>query len=208
MSSAWETAYSAKTSDERSWTQDVPVESLRFVDAMSLDRSMPVIDVGGGSSLMVDELLSRGFTDVTLLDIAQSAIDETRARLDTAHPGATSDRRVTTVVSDIALWQPTRSYALWHDRAVFHFLVDGDDRAAYVGKASAHVVPGGHLLIATFAPDGPETCSGLPVMRWSADVLAAQFADAFDAVASERTEHRTPWGSVQPFTWLHLVRRR
>lgn len=197
MSDVWAAAYVEKGESERSWTQPVPADSLAIIDSTGLDPSAAVIDIGGGASYLVDNLVSRGFTDVTLLDISPDALAQSRGR---------NSDSVTYVAGDITVWQPDRTYALWHDRAVFHFLVEEEQQEAYLGSILAGTEVGSHVIIATFAPDGPEMCSGLPVRRWSAGQLAEQFGARFTVVEQSRSEHATPWGSVQPFTFVHFVR--
>ena len=199
MSSAWETAYSQKSESERSWTQSVPADSLGIIDAAGLDRGSAVIDIGGGASYLVDELVERGFTDVTLLDISPGALDESRSR---------NGNRVSYVAADVTTWRPARTFAMWHDRAVFHFLTTPEQQAGYVRALLEGTTVGSHLVIATFALDGPDTCSGLPVRRWSAGELIECFAGNFESVSHAWHLHTTPWGATQPFTFVHLVRRR
>ena len=198
MSETWKTAYADKDESERSWTEPVPTDSLSIIDPIGLDPSAAVIEIGGGASYLVDNLLSRGFTDVTLLDLSPEALSQSRARNGDA---------VTYVAADITDWRPSRTYELWHDRAVFHFLVGKDQQEAYMRAVLAATEAGSHVVVATFAPEGPETCSGLPVQRWSAQDLAARFGAHFTMTSHVRSEHTTPWGSVQPFTFVHLVRR-
>ena len=199
----WNDAYTEKTVAQRSWSQQVPSESLASIARAMLQPDDPIIDVGGGASLLVDELLARGHTDVTVLDIADAALAEARSRI----TAAGDDANITWIAADITTWQPTRQYALWHDRAVFHFLVDPADQATYVRAATEAVRPGGSLVIATFAPSGPEMCSGLPVQRWSGDGLVERFGAGFECLQVSESAHITPWESVQPFTWVELRRR-
>ncbi|WP_201313698.1 class I SAM-dependent methyltransferase [Dyella sp. EPa41] len=199
-SSHWDTVYSEKGEAQTSWFRARLDESLRLIDALDLARDQPVLDVGGGRSTLVDDLLSRGFRDVSVLDLSGVALDETRRRL-----GAKADA-VHWVVGDVtrAEWPPV---ALWHDRAVLHFLVDADERARYVAAASCTVQAGGHAVIGVFAADGPERCSGLPVARYDAPALAALFKDSFELIATSRDVHRTPAGGSQAFTYAVLRRR-
>lgn len=199
----WDSVYSTKSAQERSWTETVPDESLDFIKQTSTDLDAPVIDIGGGASLLVDELLNAGYSNVSLLDISQSALDETKTRID-ATPNKS---HVSYICTDITQWQPTHTYTTWHDRAVFHFLTDESDRNIYVALASTAIASGGHLVLATFAPDGPESCSGLPVQRWSVNELARLFSDSFTLVDSTTSNHTTPWDSKQPFTWVVLKRK-
>lgn len=196
----WKHTYDSKSVDKVSWYQTEPVESLRLLRAAGLHPDSSVIDVGGGASVLVDRLLDLGVGDVTVLDIAAPAIAASRARL--GRRAAT----VTWLVQDLLTWTPTRRYDRWHDRAVFHFLTDPADRDRYRQVLDTSLVDAGHVVIGTFAEDGPQYCSGLPVSRYSREALAAQFP-GFEAVETRREEHRTPWASVQPFTWL-LMRRR
>jgi 2-polyprenyl-3-methyl-5-hydroxy-6-metoxy-1,4-benzoquinol methylase len=191
----WDKVYRTKDSHDVSWYQEFPAVSVRMITAQA--ASGKVIDVGAGDSTLADELVERGFI-VTVLDVAPSAIDAVRRRL---------GDRATYVVADLLDWSPRESYDLWHDRAVFHFLTDPATQAAYVDLAGSAVRPGGAVVLATFAPDGPVSCSGLPTARHDAESLAALFADHFTLASSEREEHRTPWGAVQPFTWVTLRRR-
>ena len=195
----WDTAYSGKSESERSWTQRIPSDSLGIIDSISLDPGSAVIDIGGGASYLVDELVNRGFTDVTLLDISPDALEESRDR---------NGDRISYAVANVTTWRPARTFAMWHDRAVFHFLTTEEEQAGYTRAVLEGTTAGSHLIIATFAPDGPETCSGLPVCRWSADELDAHFAGNFESVSNARHIHTTPWGAAQPFTFVHLVRTR
>ena len=195
--STWDDTYAAKAESERSWTQPVPADSLSVITEAGIPLDAPVIDIGGGASYLVDNLVALGHTDVTLLDISQEALRESRGRNGSA---------VDCVAADITQWQPPRTWTLWHDRAVFHFLTGNEQQEAYIRALLAGTTLGTHVVVATFAPDGPESCSGLPVQRWSATDLASRFGHAFDTVSASRSEHTTPWGSVQPFTFVHLVR--
>lgn len=199
----WDSVYTTKSPSDRSWTEVVPEESLHFIERAAVDVDEAIIDIGGGASLLVDSLVESGYRDVTVLDIAETALTETRERM--AEKQSSSD--VSFVRADITQWKPKKTYALWHDRAVFHFLTDKNDQATYVALASASVKPGGHVLLATFAPHGPESCSGLPVQRWSVDELAKLFSNSFTLVESTTATHVTPWGGEQPFTWV-LLRRK
>ncbi|NUO61296.1 MAG: class I SAM-dependent methyltransferase [Hamadaea sp.] len=196
----WQRTYDTKGVDEVSWYQTDPAVSLRLLTAAGLTPASRVLDVGGGASVLADRLLDAGIGDVTVLDIADSALSAARTRLG-ERAGA-----VTWLVRDVLAWNPEPRYDLWHDRAVFHFLTDPADRDRYRRVLAAGLAPGGHVVIGTFAADGPQSCSGLPVARYDADQLAAQFP-GFEPIESAREEHHTPWDSVQPFTWLVLRRR-
>lgn len=197
----WQEIYRDKAPAQTSWFCDHLDTALQLIDGLHLAADAPVIDVGGGRATLVDDLLARGFSDVSVLDIAEPAIAQARQRL------GEDAARVRWQIADIAEAQlPKAHYALWHDRAVFHFLVDAKARCRYVAKAAHAVRPGGYAIVATFAPDGPERCSGLPVQRYDAHALAAEFAPAFMPVADTRELHATPWGATQPFTYVVLRR--
>jgi hypothetical protein len=190
----WDATYETKGAQGVSWYQPVPNVSLDLIRQMEVVADAPVIDVGGGESLLVDNLLTRGFSDLTVLDLSKVALDEARRRAPSP--------QVRWVQADVRTWGPDRTYGLWHDRAVFHFLVDPDDRAAYMRTLTAATAPGSTVIVATFAPTGPETCSGLPVARYSSPDLAEALGPRFDLLATEEEEHTTPSGGVQPFTWV------
>lgn len=191
--------FAARPELERSWTQTSPQPSLELVRSLDIELDAPIIDVGGGSSRLVDHLLADGRRDITVLDLAATSLSEAAARLPTDAP-------VHWVATDLLGWQPARKYAVWHDRAVLHFFVDERQQRHYAELAARTVRPGGHAIIAAFAPDGPDQCSGLPVQRWSVDSLAALFSGAFDLVWSDTVAHTTPSGGAQPFNWVMLQR--
>lgn len=200
----WQRVYTTKAIDAVSWYRPHLDRSLAFIDVLGLDHDAPIIDVGAGASTLVDDLLARGFRDLALNDIADAALAHTRTRLASTAAGA----RVACCVGDItALDLPQAHYALWHDRAVFHFLTDAAQRDAYVAQATRSVRGGGHLLVATFAVDGPERCSGLPVQRYDADALAAVFAPQFNRIDDAREQHPTPFGTTQSFQYVLLQHR-
>ena len=194
--SHWDEVYSTHPIETVSWYEREPSTSLELVELLAVPRDAGVIDVGGGASHLVDRLVDRGWRDVTVLDVSAEAMRGAKARL-------TDREQVTWVCADVLEWAPDRGYGLWHDRAVFHFLVDLDDRVSYLERLRAAVAPSGAVVIATFAPDGPDRCSGLPVVRYSADDLAELLAACgFAIVGSRREEHVTPAGVVQPFVYL------
>lgn len=190
----WDTAYAEK-GDTVSWHQTQATTSLDLIAEVATPEAS-VVDIGGGASPLVDSLLDRGHRDITVLDLSQVALDTARDRL--GERGAS----VTWRAGDLLAWAPDRTYDVWHDRAVLHFLVEDADRARYADLAARAVAPGGHVVVGTFALDGPEQCSGLPVRRHGADDLAALLAGHFEPVRSAREEHRTPSGNIQPFSWL------
>lgn len=194
----WENIYSTRATDAVSWFQQRADYSLRFIRATGVDPSAAIIDVGGGASVLVDDLLAEGYRKVTVLDLSGAALAAARRRL-----GAAAERVgwIEADVTKAAL--PLHGYDVWHDRAVFHFLTDPADRAAYVAQVLRAVKPGGHVIVASFAEDGPEKCSGLPVMRYSPDGMHAQFGDAFILEGHEKEAHQTPGGAVQQFVYCY-----
>ena len=196
----WEKVYASKAENEVSWFQAEPLTSLEFIRHCGGGTKVPMIDVGGGESRLVDRLLDAGYSDVTVLDLSENAINATRKRL-----GARADG-VQWIVSDITSWRPSRKYRLWHDRAVLHFLTDPSDRMAYVSALLAATEPGSCVVISTFALDGPEKCSGLPVVRYSTETLAAELGPGFRPVETIRDDHATPWGSLQRFQFSRFTR--
>jgi len=195
----WEGVWTTKSPDAVSWYQRDVGPSLRLLEATGLRPPARVIDVGGGASLFVDALLDRGFAP-TVLDVSAAALEVAKARLGARAP------EVAWVASDVTRFAPEATFDLWHDRAVYHFLVEADARAAYKDVLVRALPSGAHAILATFAEDGPEKCSGLPVRRASAELLAADFAGALALVESARETHTTPWGSTQSFTWTRWRR--
>lgn len=197
----WNTVYRDKPETQLSWHQDDPSSSLDLMAMMPDDPDAAIIDIGGGTSRLAARLLDLGVRDVSVLDISSEALAAAQRTL-----GAASDR-ITWIAADITLWKPERRYDLWHDRAVFHFLTDASDRAAYLDALSRALGPGGHAMISTFALDGPETCSGLPVTRYSPQTLLDALGSGYDLVTCRDHRHLTPWGSPQPFQ-VSLFRKR
>lgn len=192
----WEAVYAGKKSNEVSWYQAEPRLSLQLIDEVTQGREVSIIDVGGGASRLVDRLLDRPFTDVTVLDLSGAVLRETQVRL--------SDRaeRVTWIEGDILEVElPKAVYDVWHDRAVFHFLTDPGDRRRYVEQVRRAMRVGGHVLVAAFAADGPRKCSGLEVERYSPDQLHAQFGGGFRLLRSVSEDHVTPMGTIQKFVY-------
>lgn len=199
--SHWEQVYASKATDAVSWFQPHAERSLRFIEQARLPPTAAIIDVGGGASTLVDDLLARGFQNLTVLDLSARALAAARARLG-ARAGA-----VTWLEADITqAGLPAQAYDLWHDRAVFYFLTAPEERRAYVQAVRHALKPDGHLIVASFAEDGPLQCSGLPVVRYDARALQAQFGADFTLLAHERELHRTPFGTTQPFTYCHCRR--
>jgi SAM-dependent methyltransferase len=193
--------YASKPPAQTSWHRAHLDTSLKVIDALQLPLTTPMIDVGAGRSTLVDDLIARGFVDVTVLDIAEPALAATRDRL-----GVEAARVHWQIADIVEAALPAAFFGVWHDRAVFHFLVDAARRHLYAAQAARSVRAGGNAIIATFAPEGPERCSALPVRRYDAGALAAEFQPAFELVDAAREEHVTPWGATQPFTYTVLRR--
>ncbi|HEX8988311.1 MAG TPA: class I SAM-dependent methyltransferase [Rhodocyclaceae bacterium] len=194
----WDSVYATKPATSVSWFQAHAAPSLHLIAGTGVPRSASIIDVGGGASTLVDDLLGQGYESLTVLDISATALDSARARL-----GEAADR-VAWLAADITAAElPAAAFDVWHDRAVFHFLTAAEQRAAYVRNVLRAVKPGGHVIVSTFAEDGPERCSGLPVMRYSAGGLHAEFGAPFELVRHEREDHRTPAGATQKFIYCY-----
>ncbi len=198
----WDAVYTRKGADEVSWFQPHLGTSLDLIRGLGLASSARLIDIGGGASTLVDDLLEDGFADVTVLDLSARALEASQRRL------GERARSVTWLVEDITTADLGEAqYELWHDRAVFHFLTDPQARRAYVSTALRALAPGGHIIVATFGTHGPEQCSGLDVVRYDADGLHAEFGPAFEKVRSSTESHTTPWGSEQEFVYCYCRRR-
>lgn len=191
----WDAVWAQRAPDELSWHQEHAERSLALI-AASLDRpDAAVIDVGGGASPLTGALLRSGFGDLTVLDVSETALAQGRRRL------GSQANEVTWLVADVTGFQPERSYQLWHDRAVFHFLTSESDQQRYARTAAAAVAPDGWLIVATFALDGPEQCSGLPVCRHTPESLTEALAPAFAPVEFTSDQHTTPTGATQSFLY-------
>lgn len=192
----WEQVYRTKAENSVSWFQEHARQSVELIGSTGVLKSAKIIDVGGGASTLVDDLLAQGYQHVTVLDLSEAALAASRARL------AARASSVSWLAGDITkIDLPLHAFDVWHDRAVFHFLTTREEREAYVHAVLQAVKPGGHVIVATFAEDGPEKCSGLPVMRYSADGLHAEFGAPFTLLQQEREEHHTPFGTVQKFIY-------
>lgn len=196
----WSHVYTSKDEQAVSWFEAVPQVSLDLIHANGIASDAAIIDIGGGASRLVDALLDQGFSDLTVLDVSAEALEKSKARL-----GAHGDT-VQWIAADVTTWQPTRLYDVWHDRAALHFLTAPEERAAYVERLMRAVKPGSHVIIATFAPDGPERCSGLPVVRHDAASLSALLGPSFELIESRRHDHTTPAGVVQRFQFSRFRR--
>jgi len=196
----WDEVYRTKDVTAVSWFQPRSEMSLTLLGAVA-PCPVSVVDVGAGASPLAGELLAAGCSDVTVLDISDAALEQQRQHF------AAAVVRPDFVVADVLAWRPDRRFDVWHDRAVFHFLVDPADQARYVEVAARSVAPGGVAVLGVFAADGPQQCSGLPTARWDAAALAERFAPAFVLERSERELHHTPGGGEQAFAWVVLRRR-
>ena len=197
----WERVYSTKKPDALSWYQEHAEHSLRLIRDTGVPLSAAIIDVGGGPSTLVDDLLREGYTNLTVLDLSATALETAKTRLG---PLAARIRWIEADITDARL--PSRAYDVWHDRAVFHFLVSPEDRKGYIRAVLNAVKPGGHVIVATFAEDGPAECSGLPVKRYSARELHDEFGEPFQLLRHEKEEHHTPFGSVQQFVYCYCLK--
>lgn len=196
----WDEVYRSKALDEVSWYESTPERSLALIRSTGIAPGDPIIDVGGGGSYLVDELLAAGYRDITVIDISGEVLDTLRERLGR---GASS---VSLLRQDVTAFQSDRRYAVWHDRAVFHFLTEPEGRRRYISGLRAGLWADGHVILATFGPSGPQRCSGLPVMRYDARSLSAELGQEFSLVDSLLTVHHTPSNAEQQFLYA-LFRR-
>lgn len=197
----WQKVYLEKGEQEVSWTQGSPEPSLGLIQKFAPSPRASIVDVGGGTSCLVDALCDRGYHRLAVLDLSQAALATAKRRLG---PRGAS---VQWIAADVTEWEPEHLFDLWHDRAAFHFLVEPDDRKAYLDRLVRGVKAGGHALIATFALDGPEKCSGLPVRRYDPAGLSEVVGSAFELIAHQPHRHTTPWGATQSFQFSVLRRR-
>ena len=194
----WETIYTKKAPEVVSWFRPHLETSLALIEQAADTNSASIIDVGGGESTLVDDLLARGFQNITVLDISQVAIETTKKRL-----GQVAER-VHWLVADITQVElEPRAYDVWHDRAVFHFLTAPQQRVAYIRQVARSVKPGGHVIVSTFGPEGPTKCSGLDVVRYDPDSLHNEFGTSFLLVESSKELHKTPFGTTQQFLYCY-----
>lgn len=200
--SHWENVYRTKAVDEVSWFQEHAGLSLQFITKADSNLNAQIIDVGGGASILVDELLLRGYKHLTVLDISQKALDTSKARL-----GKKADQ-VSWVAEDVTKASFSKHhFDVWHDRAVFHFLTIERDRQQYVENVIQYVKPGGHVIVATFSLNGPMKCSGLDVVRYSPDKLHDEFGNRFDLINHVEEAHKTPFGTVQQFIYCFCAKK-
>lgn len=192
----WDTVYRTKAPDAVSWYRPHLERSVNLILRVAPDRSASIIDVGGGESTLVDDLLAKGYRNITVLDISPTAIEVARKRVGELSP------HVTWLTADITqAVLPRHQYDVWHDRAVFHFLTTQEDRAAYVQRVAGSMKLGGHVIVATFGPEGPTKCSGLDVVRYEAETLHAEFGRHFRLMESATELHQTPFGTTQQFLY-------
>jgi SAM-dependent methyltransferase len=194
----WHDVYTRKKENEVSWFQPRPALSIELIEAAGVEVRSAIIDIGGGASRLVDELLARDYRDLTVLDVSEAALSVVRQRL------GDRARDVRWIVSDDTQWKPDRKYDVWHDRAAFHFLTRREDQDAYIRALNAATETGAIAIISGFAPDGPEKCSGLPVVRYDAQSLSRRIGEGFELLAEKREAHSTPGGAVQNFYYAVL----
>ena len=194
----WESIYGRKAPAQVSWYRPHLERSLEFIESAGLDSNAAILDVGGGASTLAEDLVNRGYANVAVLDLSATALEAAKTRL------GQKAKVVRWLVGDVTeIDLGASSYDFWHDRAVFHFLRDQADRRRYVAAVRRAVKPGGHVLVATFGPEGPERCSDLEVVRYDADQLHEEFGHGFQKVGSLTETHRTPWGTDQQFVYCY-----
>lgn len=194
----WEKVYSTKATDSVSWFQEHAEEYLKLIRGTGVPYFAAIIDVGGGASTLIDDLLANGYSTLTVLDLSAAALSAAKLRLGAK---AAKVQWLEANVTNAAL--PVHSYDVWHDRAVFHFLTTPIERQAYVEGVLRSVKPGGHVIVATFDENGPTQCSGLPAMRYNANSLHAEFGSSFNLLQHAKEEHHTPFGTVQKFIYCY-----
>jgi len=194
----WESVYGQKNPDEVSWFQSYPRISLELIYASVVNSTSRIIDVGGGASVLIDQLLDKGYENITVLDISAKAIDYAKERL------KGNAKKVTWIETDITNFQPAAAYDLWHDWAVFHFLTDSNDRRKYIDVLNNALAPDGHVIISTFDLEGPSKCSGLDVERYNEEKLAKEIGVHFKLIKSINEDHETPWKARQRFMYCYF----
>ncbi|WP_425069570.1 class I SAM-dependent methyltransferase [Reyranella sp.] len=198
--SHWEEVYTTKAETAVSWFQPHSVQSLELIASAAPNPASAIVDIGGGASRLVDDLIAQSYTDLTVLDVAEAALVKSRSRL------RGDDSKVAWIVADITDWRPARAYDVWHDRAVFHFLTEPAQQEAYLSALRTGTSPGSTVVMATFALDGPEKCSGLPVQRYSPETLATRLGPTFSLTGEANETHETPWGAEQRFSYATFRR--
>lgn len=195
----WQNVYATKGETEVSWFQDSPTISLELIAATGAGHEAAIIDIGGGASRLVDALVAQGYRSVTVLDISEAALESAKQRI-----GHTA-QAATWIAVDVSDWTPTGHYDVWHDRAAFHFLTDPRDRDAYKARLMKALRPGGQAIIGTFSLQGPDKCSGLPVVRYDARSIGDFLGPAFRLLETREHEHQTPWGTLQRFQFSRFA---
>jgi hypothetical protein len=196
----WNDTYSTKAENQVSWFQAKPERSLALITSASPNHGAPIVDIGGGASRLAGTLLGLGYGDITVLDIAETGLAHSKARL-----GAQADK-LSWIVADVTAWQPPHQWQIWHDRAVFHFLTEPEAQDAYIAALKRGTAAGSSVIIATFALNGPERCSGLPVQRYSPATLAKRLGADFALYAEHEESHATPFGTTQQFQYAAFRR--
>jgi hypothetical protein len=197
----WEETYTAKDETAVSWFQEHAVRSLAMIKAAAPDRTSSIIDIGGGASRLIDDLIDDGYRDLTVIDLSETALSRSRARL------GNKAETVSWIAADITKWKPKRTWNVWHDRAAFHFLIDEEAQDAYIDALKRGTVSGSAIIMATFALTGPQRCSGLPVKRYSPDTLVQRLGETFVLYDKAEETHHTPFGTTQAFTYAAFRRR-
>jgi SAM-dependent methyltransferase len=197
--SHWENVYNTKSVNEVSWYQPTPVTSLNLIAATESSLSDSIIDIGGGDSFLVDHLLKKGYTDITVLDISAKAIERAKERL------GENAEKVKWIVADASKFEPVRRYDIWHDRAAFHFLNTDEQVAGYMNGVEMGISEKGQLIVGAFSEKGPLKCSGLEIRQYSQDALESQFSEKFQKVDGFNVDHRTPFDTIQNFTFCRFV---
>lgn len=197
----WENIYETKQLNEVSWYQQVPETSLDFVYKLKLPIDASIIDIGGGDSFLADSLLKMGYTDITVLDISETALERAKKRL-----GADADK-VKWIVADVAAFNADRQYDFWHDRAAFHFLNTKEEMDKYISNAGSAIVKGGIAVMGTFSEKGPKKCSGIEITQYSKEGLAEKFTKDFEAIECFTIDHKTPFDKIQNFTFCSFRKK-
>ena len=197
----WETIYRTKKSTDVSWHQPKPITSLNFISELKLKKDAKIIDIGAGESFLADFLLAEGFTDLTILDISEEALDHARSRL------AEKAKTLKWITADISHFVPEEKYELWHDRAAFHFLTDETQVQNYLNTLEKSINPGGFVILGTFSEKGPTKCSGLEIKQYSISEMSSLMTDSFQKIHCENIDHITPSGAVQNFTFCSFQKK-
>lgn len=196
----WEAIYTEKKLNEVSWYQPIPETSLKFIEELGISKSAKIIDIGGGDSFLVDHLLALGFTDLTVLDISESAIERAKKRL------GEKAKFVTWIVSDITTFEPREKFDFWHDRAAFHFLTDLGEVRKYLKTAKQYINSQSYMVVGTFSEKGPKKCSGIEIKQYGQTALKEQFKQGFKNVKCVNVDHQTPSQATQNFTFCSFMR--